>query len=159
MQFYILKQSNFLHKHLLGDQDFPRYWNHYPCTPIPNFLDDFYIMKLAYHCKEIAYTSVFQIHRRDLSEFLLHHFVTVALVLFSYSMNFLPIGAVIMLIHDAPDLFLNVFRISMDVLSLKYAVIAYLLMIISWIYLRIYFFYYWIIRVINIEKELVTHPM
>lgn len=159
MQFYILKQSNFLHKYLWGDQDFPRYWANYPCTQIPNYLDDFYVMKLAYHCKEIVYTLIFHYNRRDLSEFLLHHFVTVFLVLFSYSMNYLPVGAVIMLIHDIPDVMLNCFRISMDCLSFKYYMSAYAGMVLSWLYFRIYFFYYWIIRVIEIEKVEINHPV
>ena len=81
------------------------------------------------------------------------------LVLFSYTMNFLPVGAVIMLIHDIPDVFLNCFRISMDTLGVKYYMTAYAGMFLSWIYFRIYFFYYWIIRVINIEKDEHKHPV
>lgn len=68
-------------------------------------------------------------------------------------------GAVIMLIHDVPDVFLNIFRISVDTLSTKYYMAAYVGMITSWIYFRVYFFYFWIIKVINSERYEINHPV
>lgn len=58
---------------------------------------------------------LFHRDRRDFSEFLLHHILTIALVLFSYSVNFLPVGAIIMLLMDFSDIFVAVFKMAVDV--------------------------------------------
>jgi very-long-chain ceramide synthase len=131
-----------------GDQDYPRYFQNYPCPTIPKYLDDFYVIKLAFHIFEIVYVLIFHINRRDLSEFVLHHFVTIMLVVFSYSMNYLPIGSVIMLAHDLPDVFLNIFRICMDTTGVFMIILSYSGMLFSWIYFRLYVFPVWVIGVI-----------
>lgn len=104
----------------MGDQVDPQYFNNYPCQKIPNYLDDIYILKLSYHVYELLYTIGFQRDRRDFPEYILHHTLTLVLVLFSYIINFLPIGAVIMLVHDVPDVLISLFKITSDIISSKY---------------------------------------
>lgn len=82
---------------------------------MPKYLDDMYVMKLAYAFYETVETFVNGRSKRDFSEMALHHIVTMMLILFSYSTNFLPIGSVIMLIHDITDIFLNIFKIVVEV--------------------------------------------
>ncbi|CDW88398.1 UNKNOWN [Stylonychia lemnae] len=138
--FFVLKQSNFYHKLLWGDQEDPQYFSNYPCQKIPKYLDDIYILKLSYHVYELIYTMGFQISRRDFPEYIFHHIITLVLVLFSYSVNFLPIGAVIMLIHDFPDIFISLFKITYDIVSSKFQHILAAIMFPLWIYCRIFFF-------------------
>lgn len=57
---------------------------------------------------------IFHRHKRDFAEFTLHHFATVALIGTSYCFNDLPVGSVIMLLHDASDIFVNIFRITVE---------------------------------------------
>ena len=124
----------------MGDQTDPQYFNNYPCQKIPNYLDDIYILKLSYHVYELLYTMGFQRDRRDFPEYILHHTLTLVLVLFSYIINFLPIGAVIMLVHDFPDVFISLFKITSDIISSKYQNILAGIMFPLWLYCRIYFF-------------------
>lgn len=81
------------------------------------------------------------------------------LVQFSYSMNYMPVGAVIMLIHDISDLSLNIFRLSIDYTRTFWIVVTYSLMLVSWMYFRIYFFGVWIIAVIFEEIKEIPHPV
>lgn len=146
MLFYILKNSDFLHVYLQGNKPNPNYFNNYPCTKLPNYLDDFYVMKLAYHGYEMVYTLLFQRHRRDFPEYILHHTVTLFLISFSYSLNFLNIGAVIMLLHDYSDIILSIFKLTVDTTSAIVQYIAYAIMLSNWIFTRHYFFVVWIIK-------------
>jgi TLC domain len=53
--------------------------------------------------------------RADFPEYLLHHFVTFALILFSYALNYMPIGAAVMILHDVTDLGASIFKLTIDV--------------------------------------------
>ena len=145
--FFILKQSNFYHKYLWGDQEDPQYFSNYPCQKVPKYLDDVYVLKLSYHLYELIYSVLFQYNRRDFPEYILHHTLTMVLILFSYSYNFTPIGAVIMIIHDFPDCLVCIFKITADVMSNRVQYAAAACMFFSWIYFRLWFFPYWTIKV------------
>ena len=48
---------------------------------------------------------------------LVHHFATISLITFSYANNMLRIGTLVMCVHDAADIFLEVNRRSVVDLS------------------------------------------
>lgn len=138
--FFILKQGNFLHKYLQGDQEHPQYFVNYPCVKVPKHLDDVYVLKLSYHLYELFNTIAFHRDRRDFPEYMLHHIITLVLVLFSYSINILTIGSVIMFLTDFTDCFVSLFKITADVMSNKIQYSAAAVMVVCWIYLRVWFF-------------------
>jgi len=76
---------------------------------------------------------MFHRHRRDFSEFMLHHLVTIGLILFSYSLNFLECGAIIMIICDTTDIFVSLLKL-VDILSTGYVFLPfYILMVVVWV--------------------------
>jgi acyl-CoA-dependent ceramide synthase len=78
------------------------------------YLDDFYIIKFAYHFFEFVNASLFHRNRRDFSEFLIHHILTMVLISYSYLSNFLPMGMVIMFTMDFSDIFVATFKLAVD---------------------------------------------
>jgi very-long-chain ceramide synthase len=58
---------------------------------------------------------LFHRDRRDFSEFLLHHILTIVLVGYSYGTNVIPIGGSVMLIMDASDALVAIFKLTVDV--------------------------------------------
>lgn len=143
--FWILKQSDFLHTSLLGDMDRPYYWNNFPCQKMPHYLDDIYVIKMAFHTYELAYSVLYQSKRRDFSENFLHHIVTIVLIVHSYSASVIPVGAVIMLVHDFSDVFVTLFRICVETQPFNIIAIVYIVFIIVWSYCRLYVFAIWCI--------------
>ncbi len=156
--FWSLKQSNFLHKGLTGTEDRINVFQNYPCQSVPNFLDDIYVIKLAYHCYEMVLNVCFHRDRRDFSEFLLHHILTIALVLFSYIVNFLPIGAIIMLLMDFSDIFVAVFKMAVDVNEV-FQTINFFIMLFTWIYIRIWHFPIYVLYPFIVDLYTIKHPV
>lgn len=78
-------------------------------------MDDFYIIKFAYHFYECIVVTLFHRDRHDLAEHVLHHIFTIVLVGYSYVTNVIPIGGVVMLIMDWSDIFVAMFKLTVDV--------------------------------------------
>lgn len=155
--FYIYKQGNGLHKLLMGPSTKPLYFDNYPCQSLPKYLDDFFIIKFGYYFYECALVILFHRKRHDFAEFLFHHIMTLTLVSFGYYTNMTPLG-VIMLIMDCSDIFVAIFKMTIDVNETT-QVFSYIAMIISWFYLRLYFFPIYLIRECWIQAKVVDHPM
>ena len=71
---------------------------------------------------------------------MLHHLMTWSLIFFSYSLNFIPIGAAVMLLHDITDLAVSIFKLTVDITPVYVMIPAYVLMVTSWAYVRLWFF-------------------
>ena len=95
---------------------------------------------MAYHGYELVYTLAFQRGRRDFPEYILHHLVTILLISFSYTLNHMRIGAVIMLIHDFTDVIISIFKCAIDTMSTPIQVLVYIVNVSAWVFYRNYFF-------------------
>ena len=155
---WIMKQSNYLHKYLLGSEYDPQYFTNFPCQTLPRYLDDFYIIKFAYHVFECLNATFLHRDRKDFSEFLLHHILTIVLVGYSYITNVIPIGGSVMLIMDASDIFTALFKLTVDV-SDRMLAPCYFLMVSTWIYFRMWFFPIYLIKEIWYQAQATGHPV
>jgi TLC domain len=70
----------------------------------------------------------------------LHHFLTFSLILFSYNLNYLPVGAAVMVLHDVTDLGVSIFKLTIDVTPTAIQIIGYFIMFFTWVYFRLWFF-------------------
>ncbi len=118
--FLIMRREDcdFMDIRVGGRTERPLYFKNYPCQKLPAYLDEFYLFKLAYHLYELGYTMLKQRQRPDFPEYMLHHFMTWALIFFSYSVNMIPIGAAVMILHDVTDLTVTIFKLTIDVTSI-----------------------------------------
>ena len=85
--------------------DTANYWTQWPhqhkIEPMVLF---YYLVELGAYLHQLAWTEV---TRSDAIEMIIHHVVTILLIVFSYLLNFSRIGTVILLLHDAADVFLE----------------------------------------------------
>jgi hypothetical protein len=154
--FYIMKQSTFLHTYLWGNNPMPEYFVSFPCQALPKYLDDFYVMKIAFCVFDLVKSLMFDTKRRDFPEFFFHHLVTLSLVLFSYSINMLSAGAVILLTHDIGDVVVSFFKLCADTTTPRITIGSFILVLVYWAYFRLFYFPYFIIRRLYIEST--DHP-
>ncbi|KAL8177487.1 UNVERIFIED_CONTAM: hypothetical protein K2H54_008549 [Gekko kuhli] len=82
-------------------------WTGYPQQPLVPSIYVYYITQLSFY-GSLAITLPFDVKRKDHNMQIIHHAATIFLISFSYCANYIRIGTLVMIIHDASDCFLEV---------------------------------------------------
>ena len=79
-----------------------------PCLyPVANSLNLQYCLQLGYYVQAVPALYVWDLKRKDFYQMLVHHFVTFSLICYSIRTNLVRAGAMILLIHDVCDVFME----------------------------------------------------
>lgn len=83
-------------------------WEDWPNFQISGPLLFYYYIELGCYFHQLLWTEV---TRSDALEMILHHFITIALIVCSYLTGFTKVGSIILLIHDIADIFLETAKV------------------------------------------------
>ncbi|CAA3028377.1 LAG1 longevity assurance homolog 2-like [Olea europaea subsp. europaea] len=127
-------------------RDIKEYFRGWPNQELKPPLKFIYMCECGFYIYSIAALLIWETRRKDFSVMMSHHIITVILIGYSYVTRFFRIGAVVLALHDASDVFLEaakVFKYSEKELG---ASLCFGLFAMSWLVLRLVFFPFWVIR-------------
>jgi len=90
--------------------------------------------------------------RPDFWEMLLHHTVSCSLVFFSYILNYVRVGSLVLMLHGATDIIIYASKAVVDTPLKSLIVIFYFALIVAYAWFRIYVFPMYIMRSAWIES-------
>ncbi|KAK2080304.1 hypothetical protein QBZ16_000157 [Prototheca wickerhamii] len=93
-------------------EDTTRLWSNWPHQPHGLALVSLYYFELAFYLASMFMLLWWEARRKDFAVMMLHHVVTATLIGLSLRLNFLRVGAVVMTLHDACDVFLEASKLA-----------------------------------------------
>ncbi|XP_009617339.1 ASC1-like protein isoform X1 [Nicotiana tomentosiformis] len=105
--------------------------------------------------------------RSDFGVSMSHHVATAVLIVLSYIFRFARVGSVVLALHDASDIFLEIGKMSKYSGAEGLASFSFVLFALSWIVLRLTYFPFWVlwstsyevIQTLDKEKHKVEGPI
>lgn len=85
-------------------------WSSYPFADLPSEVFVYYVMEFGIYIHELIFLF-FEARRSDFFALLLHHIATLSLISGSYLFNYIRIGALVMVLHDLADSFLELAKL------------------------------------------------
>ncbi|KAK4777900.1 hypothetical protein SAY87_018087 [Trapa incisa] len=122
-----------------------------------------YMYAAGFYTYSIFALIFWETRRSDFGVSMGHHVATVILIVLSYIFRFARVGSVVLALHDASDVFLEIGKMSKYCGAEGIASVSFILLVLSWIILRLIYYPFWIIWstsyevVQTLDKE--KHPV
>lgn len=100
----------------------------------------FYVVNMAYHLHSLIYHLAFTRRVNDYVQMLVHHVVSVGLIVFSFYGGYHRIGSLVMVLHDRADIMVYVTKTFKNSPYKPIVLISYLGMLCMWFQTRLYVF-------------------
>jgi hypothetical protein len=99
-----------------------------------------FMVSLGYHIHSTVYHCFLLERRCDFGEMLLHHTLTLWLMVLSYIDGYSRIGLLIVFLNDVPDIFVYTTKSLGDTVFVKLSIVSYIGLVISYAYFRLVVF-------------------
>ncbi|XP_029587124.1 ceramide synthase 2 [Salmo trutta] len=86
--------------------DMEEMWNGFPTLPLLPSQYWYYMIELGFYIS-LLFSVATDVKRKDFKEQIVHHVATILLISFSWLVNYIRAGTLIMLVHDASDYLLE----------------------------------------------------
>ncbi|CAN8253678.1 unnamed protein product [Cochlearia groenlandica] len=122
-----------------------------------------YMFAAGFYTYSIFALVFWETRRSDFGVSMGHHITTLVLIVLSYFCSLSRAGSVILALHDASDVFLEVGKMSKYSGAERIASVSFVLFALSWVVLRLIYFPFWLIWstsyqiIMTVDKE--KHPI
>ncbi|KAE8023076.1 hypothetical protein FH972_008826 [Carpinus fangiana] len=131
----------------------------WPDQKIKLKLKGLYMYTAGFYTYSIFALIFWETRRSDFGVSMSHHVATVILIVLSYIFRFARVGSVVLALHDASDVFLEVGKMSKYSGAERIASFAFILFVLSWILLRLMYYPFWVLWstsyevILTLDKE------
>ncbi|ORX50058.1 LAG1-domain-containing protein [Piromyces finnis] len=134
--YVLLKDEDYYPKSLGGHGDIEQMWVDLPYQKQSKNIYLYYIVALSYHLHSLI--DQFKYYGKpSFGDMMLHHIITVGLILFSFFNNYVRIGTLVLYLHDISDICGSLSKITLHSKYDAITIISYCGLLASWIYFRL----------------------
>jgi len=152
--YYLLKNESYFPKSLGGHGDVEEMWKSLPYQDQTKNIYYYYVIALSYHLH--SFIDQFKYYGKpSFGDMMLHHIITIGLILFSFFNNYARIGTLVLLTHDVSDIFGALTKLTLHTKYSKLTLFNYFGILSTWIYFRLYVYPF---KVINSALKQVPYP-
>eukprot|EP01062_Namystynia_karyoxenos_P065412 TRINITY_DN5900_c0_g1_i1.p1 TRINITY_DN5900_c0_g1~~TRINITY_DN5900_c0_g1_i1.p1 ORF type:complete len:376 (+),score=130.50 TRINITY_DN5900_c0_g1_i1:91-1128(+) len=118
----------------------------YMAKAIPMELEfkTFYMLQLGYHTQSLVWHALEE-RRPDFLTMVVHHVVTMLLIIGSWLRGYVRIGMLVLFVHDASDIFVCACKATHMCGMKKASHVLFVFMVVTWFYFRLYLYPTWVI--------------
>jgi hypothetical protein len=137
--FYVYSDTEYHSPIMFGSGESKLMFSDWPFDKIPRLMKFYYMVGMSYHVEDSLHHLIHPA-QSDFYEMLLHHYITVILIVGSFMSGCWNGGLNVMIQMDNGDIFVGLIRSVMDFAPVPVILILYLCCLFSWIYFRLYAF-------------------
>ncbi|XP_011623274.1 LAG1 longevity assurance homolog 3 isoform X5 [Amborella trichopoda] len=130
----------------------------WPDQKIKLKLKGLYMYAAGFYIYSIFALIFWETRRSDFGVSMAHHVATLILIVLSYIFRFARVGSVVLALHDASDVFLEIGKMSKYCGAESVASFAFILFVLSWVILRLVYYPLWILWSTRKEKLIAGEP-
>ena len=100
---YVFSEEEFFY-------DLAKCWKNYPFQPLNGSIQNYYTIQLSFYVSLVV-AQMIVVRRKAFRHLLMHHLITIVLMVLSYVDNFIRIGCIILIAHDIADVWLETVKL------------------------------------------------
>ena len=139
--YYVLSDTNYHSPLMFGTGNIMYINSDWPFNKAPHYLKLYYMIGMSYHVEDTI-AHIFHQAQNDFWEMLLHHYITICLIVVSFMTAQWPCGIMVMIQMDNGDAIGGVIKAFMDFTSVPFVISVYFGVLSSWIYFRDFVYAY-----------------
>jgi hypothetical protein len=136
---YVYSDTNYQSPLMFGSGDHIRLYSDWPYNKLPKYLKLYYMAGMSYHVSDMINLLVHPA-QSDFFEMLLHHYITIVLIVGSFMTNVWNSGINVMIQMDNSEILIGTLRCFLDIWHIGIIFPLFLVLVASWIYFRVFVF-------------------
>ena len=143
--YVLLKDEDYYPRSLGGHGDIEQMWVDLPYQKQSKNIYLYYIIALSYHLHSLI--DQFKYYGKpSFGDMMLHHIITIGLILFSFFNNYVRIGTLVLYLHDISDICGSLSKITLHSKYDVITIISYCGLLLTWIYFRLFVYPFQVIK-------------
>ncbi|XP_067649176.1 ceramide synthase 2-like [Haliotis asinina] len=125
-------------------------WKGWPKQHVTNDVYYFYLVELGFYwC--LLFTLFYDVKRKDFWEMATHHMITMLLLYFSWITNYVRVGTLVLVVHDASDHWMAGAKMAKYLKKQMLCEVLFFIFIVIWVYCRLYLYPFRILKTTYFE--------
>ena len=136
--------------------DIKHCWYGFPTQPLTNDLWWYYIIPLSFYWA-MTFTFLWSHRRKDSLQMFIHHILTIFLIVFSWAVNLIRGGSLVLIVHECADIPLLMAKMCEYTGHADMMDPFFVIFILLWVATRIGLFPFWILRSTMFEAHVILN--